>query len=89
MFIVTSDRESVINIGCVPVIYLDGNSIYAEFKNNNSSTYLGRYSSNERAKEVFNKLLKDLFPEEQFVIKIGKDDLQFGEGPGAMIVSNT
>ena len=68
MFIVAQNKRSVVNIDIAVRIVVKGTYIIAITDNNKAST-LGSYKTEERSNEVFQEMLKELFPKETLVFQ--------------------
>ena len=67
MFIVDCDCENIVNVDNVTNVRIDGKKIIAVTKTGDVT--IGAYATDERAKEVFAKMLRDVFPPSLMVIK--------------------
>lgn len=74
MFIVTQKRDMVLNVDNVVSVEIDGTKIMAVARTNDY--VIGAYKDQDRAKEVFNDMLKTIF-QPVIVMKNCKPDESF------------
>lgn len=92
MFIVKQSRRGVVNANLAVKIELETSCIQAIF-NNETKITLGSYKTEERANEVFQEMLKELFPQQTLVfqnMEVSEESLKEIQKQGlCAIVANT
>lgn len=85
MWIVCQSKKSVANMDNVLGLAVRDNLITAKLSDNTKFIVLGEYKSNERATEVFEGMLKDIFPENVSVTDDVKDMLKRNGTDGLIV----